>query len=377
LESLLVMLAGALVAATISRAITGGLRLPEDLKLRLPLLESRLNAFVPAVLRTVRWLLLAGVLLTILQIWALVDVIGWLADGGGQEVFARAIGVGLIAGTALLLWLALSSWVDYRLNPNYGKQPGPRERTLLALFRSAATAVLGSVALMLALSEIGVNIAPLLAGAGVLGLAVGFGAQKLVQDIITGVFIQFENAINEGEVVTAGGITGVVERLSIRSLGLRDLHGVYHIVPFSSVEAVSNFMRGFAYHVAEIGIAYRENVDEAKAVMHQAFDELCQHPELGPAILAPLDWHGLTTFGDSAIVLRCRIKTLPGQQWATGRAYNAIIKRRFDEAGIEIPFPHMTLYFGQDKQGAAAPLRAAFEPQALARAAAEAQSAAA
>ena len=189
-----------------------------------------------------------------------------------------------------------------------------------------------------------------------------------MQDIITGIFIQFENAINEGEVVTAGGITGVVERLSIRSLGLRDLQGVYHIVPFSSVDAVSNFMRGFGYHVAEIGIAYRENIDEAKAVMHAAFDELCQDPEIGPAIIAPLDWHGLTAFGNSAIMLRARIKTLPGQQWAAGRAYNAIIKRRFDEAGIEIPFPHMTLYFGQDKQGTAPPLRAAFEPEALARA---------
>jgi moderate conductance mechanosensitive channel len=375
-ESLLVMLAGAVIAATITRAITGGLRLPEDVKLRLPLLESRLNALVPAVLKVVRWLVLLGVLLTILQLWSMVDVVGWLAAGGGQEIIARVIGVGLITGTALLIWLGISSWVDYRLNPNYGKQPGPRERTLLALFRSASTAVLASVALMLALSEIGVNIAPLLAGAGVLGLAVGFGAQKLVQDIITGIFIQFENAINEGEVVTAGGITGVVERLSIRSLGLRDLQGVYHIVPFSSVDAVANFMRGFAYHVAEIGIAYRENIDEAKAVMHAAFDELCQDPELGPSILAPLDWHGLTAFGDSAVVLRCRIKTRPGQQWATGRAYNAIIKRRFDEAGIEIPFPHMTLYFGQDKQGAAPPLRAAFEPQALARAV-ESQSAAA
>ena len=376
LESLLVMLAGALLAATITRAITGGLRLPDEVKLRLPLLESRLNAFVPAVLKVVRWLVLLAVAVTILQLWGVADIAGWLGAGGGQEVLARAIGVGLIAGIALLLWLALSSWVDYRLNPNYGKQPGPRERTLLALFRSAATALLASVALMLALAEIGVNIAPLLAGAGVLGLAVGFGAQKLVQDIITGIFIQFENAINEGEVVTAGGITGVVERLSIRSLGLRDLQGVYHIVPFSSVDAVSNFMRGFGYHVAEIGIAYRENVDEAKAVMHAAFDELCQNPEIGPAITAPLDWHGLTAFGNSAITLRARIKTLPGQQWAAGRAYNAIIKRRFDEAGIEIPFPHMTLYFGQDKQGTAPPLRAAFEPEALARAG-DSQSAAA
>src|SRR3546814_1649991 len=113
------------------------------------------------------------------------------------------------------------------------------------------------LAIMLALSQLGINIGTLLAGAGVVGLAVGFGAQKLVQDVITGVFIQFENAFNEGDVVTAGGITGTVERLTIRSVGIRDLSGVYHIVPFSSVDTVSNFMRGFAFHVAEIGVAYQ------------------------------------------------------------------------------------------------------------------------
>jgi small conductance mechanosensitive channel len=190
----------------------------------------------------------------------------------------------------------------------------------------------------------------------VLGLAIGFGAQKLVQDIITGVFIQFENAINEGDVVTVASITGTVEHLTIRSVGLRDVQGVYHIIPFSSVDSVSNFMRGYSYHVAEIGIAYRENIDEAKALMHEAFDELRQDPELGREIVEPLDWHGLTQFADSAVVLRARIKTRPGKQWAVGRAYNAIIKRIFDEHGVEIPFPHVTLYFGQDKDGTAVPM---------------------
>ena len=355
-ESIVAIGLGILVASVISRAITAGLRLPEEVKHRLPLLEARLNAFVPGMLHVVRSLVLLGVVLMIARAWGLFDVLSWAASAAGQEVMARIVSAGIILLIAALLWLAVSSWIEYRLNPNRAHQPSARGRTLLALLRNAVTVVIATVTFMLVLSEVGVNIAPLLAGAGVLGLAIGFGAQKLVQDIITGAFIQFENAINEGEVVTVAGTTGTVERLTIRSVGLRDLQGVYHIIPFSSVDAVSNFMRGFGYHVAEIGIAYRENVDEARALMHEAFDELCRDPELGSAIIKPLDWHGLTAFGDSAVMLRARIKTRPGQQWAAGRAYNAIIKRLFDEHGIEIPFPHVTLYFGQAKDGMAPPL---------------------
>jgi small-conductance mechanosensitive channel len=360
-ESIGLIVLGVLVAGVISRAITGGLRLPEEVRNRLPLLETRLNAFVPAVLQVVRLLVLIVVALLVARAWGLFDVVDWIATQGGQAFVTSAVGVVLILMIGGLLWLAISSWVDYRLNPNLARPAGPRERTLLALLRNAATIGIATVTLMLVLSELGVNIAPLLAGAGVVGLAVGFGAQKLVQDIITGAFIQFENAINEGEVVTAGGHTGVVERLTIRSVGLRDQQGVYHIIPFSSVDAVSNFMRGFGYHVAEIGIAYRENIDEAQALMRQAFEELRQDPELGPTIIAPLEWHGLTSFGDSAVVVRARIKTQPGQQWAVGRAYNAIIKRLFDEHGIEMPFPHLTLYLGQNKDGSAPPVHAVID----------------
>ena len=355
-ESILAIMLGIVVAAVISRAITAGLRLPDEVRQRLPLLEARLNAFVPGTLQVVRGLVLVGVVLMVARAWGVFDVLSWAASAAGQEVVARAFSAGIILLVAALLWLALSSWIEFRLNPHRARQPGPRVRTLLALLRNAATVVIATVTVMLVLSEVGVNIAPLLAGAGVLGLAVGFGAQKLVQDIITGAFIQFENAINEGEVVTVAGFNGTVEHLTIRSVGLRDLQGVYHIIPFSSVDSVSNFMRGFGYHVAEIGIAYRENIEEARALMHEAFDELRQDPERGAAIVEPLDWHGLTAFGDSAVVLRARIKTRPGQQWAVGRAYNAIIKRLFDEHGIEIPYPHMTLYLGQHKDGTAPPL---------------------
>ncbi|MEL6679579.1 MAG: mechanosensitive ion channel domain-containing protein, partial [Pseudomonadota bacterium] len=198
--------------------------------------------------------------------------------------------------------------------------------------------------------------------AGVLGLAIGFGAQKMVQDVITGIFIQFENAINVGDVVTAGGTTGVVEKLTVRSVSLRDINGIFHIVPFSSVDLVSNYMRDFSYHVEDMGVAYREDIDTVREAMEDAFDALKEKPEFGPDIIGPMEWFGVQTLADSAVVLRVRIKTLPGKQWGMGRAFKEQCKRIFDARGIEIPFPHQTLYWGEDRDGDAPPLRVAGAP---------------
>ena len=354
-NSVIAVVVGFVVMTFISRAITGGMRLPADLREKLPLLEVRLNAFVPTILRVVRLLVVIAVLVSIAQSWQVVNFLGWVASEVGRDVMGRLISATLVVLVAMLVWLALSSFIEYRLNPAVGTIPTARERTLLALFRNAFTIALIIIAAMLTLAELGVNIAPLLAGAGVLGLAIGFGAQKLVQDIITGAFIQFENAMNEGDVVTAGGTTGVVEKLTVRSVGLRDLNGTYHLIPFSSVDMVSNFMKEFAFHVAEIGVAYREDISEVKALMHKAYDILAES-EHATVILEPLDIQGVVQLGDSAVVIRGRIKTEPGMQWAVGRAYTEILKSVLDEAGVEIPFPHMTLYMGQDKDGSAPPL---------------------
>jgi small conductance mechanosensitive channel len=217
---------------------------------------------------------------------------------------------------------------------------------------------------MIALSELGLNIGPLIASAGVLGLAIGFGAQKLVQDVITGVFIQLENAMNVGDVVTVGGITGVVEKLTIRSVALRDLQGTVHVIPFSSVDMVSNFMKGFSFHVADLGIAYREDVADGKAAMEAAFDELAADPELGSDVIGPMEWFGVNELGDSAVVLRARIRTRPGKQWGVGRAFNELVKRHCDARGVEIPFPHLTVWFGEGKDGTAPPAHIAGPPAA-------------
>ena len=348
-QSILAVIVGVVIISFISRFIHVGVRLPDDLKQRLPLLETRLHAFVPRVMQVVRTVTLIAVAIAIAQAWGLIDFLGWVASEGGQRVTGSVISAVIILLVGFLIYLAMSSWVEYRLNPNFGTVPTAREKTLLSLFRNAFTVALAIFIVMLALAQIGINIAPLLAGAGVLGLAIGFGAQKFVQDIITGIFIQLENIMNEGDVVTVGATSGVVERLTIRSVSIRSLDGTLHLIPFSSVDMVSNSMKGFSYHVAEIGVAYDSDIAEVKAAMQDAFDGLMQ-TDAKTAILEPLDIQGVTLFGDSAINVRARIKTLPGSQWGIGRKYNELIKEAFERRGIEIPFPQVTYHVGVDGQ---------------------------
>ncbi len=346
-ETVFAIVVGGLVDSLLSHAISDGIRLPADVKKTLPLLEARLNMMVPLFFRAVRVLLVAIVMAVLLQSWGVIDLLAWFQSDGGTEVVGRVLSAAIILLAAGGIWLAASSWVEYRLNPSLGRITNARTRTLLSLFRNAFSIVLVIIAAMLTLSQLGVDIAPLVAGAGVVGLAVGFGSQKLVQDIITGAFIQFENAMNEGDVVTVAGITGAVDRLTIRSVGIRDLDGVYHIIPFSSVTSVSNAMRGFSFHVAVMDVAYKEDIEAVKVAMQEAFDRLMESPR-GAVVLDPLEMHGIVAFGPSSISVRARIKTLPGEQWATGRLYNEILKQVFDERGIEIPFPQTKVWFAED-----------------------------
>ncbi len=336
LQSAAAVVVGGSLMALISRAITGGVRLPADVKGSLPLLEERLNMLVPGVLRALRIVMAGLIIAGVLQAWDLIDVGAWASGESGALVIRRSITAVVIIVVAMAIWIAATSWIEYRLHPAGGRVSTPRMRTLLSLFRNAFTILLVVIAAMLALSELGVDIAPLIAGAGVLGLAIGFGSQKLVQDIINGAFIQFENAMNEGDVVTVAGISGVVERLTIRSVGLRDLSGVYHIIPFSSVDSVSNFMRGFAFHLAELRVSREEDVAEVKRLMFEAFDRLAA-TEHRASILEPLEMHGVTDFIDGAVIVRARIKTLPGKQWEVGRAFNEIVKAVFNENDIALP----------------------------------------
>lgn len=342
------------VAAMLTQWIGRGVPVPERLVSRMPTLQVRLNTYIPLILRIVRIVIGLLALFGVLLAWNLVNVFAWFTSAGGQWLLSATIDISIVLLIALAAWLVATGMIEAKMNSDTG-MPTARMQTLLALFRNAIAIALITITAMIVLSELGVNIGPLLAGAGVLGLAIGFGAQKMVQDVITGVFIQIENAIHTGDVVTAAGVRGTVERLTIRSVSLRDLAGTLHVIPFSSVDIVSNYTRDFAFHMGEYGIAYRENVDEAIEQLKAAFDELAQDPEHKDYILEPVEIPGVVALADSSVNIRVMIKTAPGHQWSVGRAYNRLVKMYFDKAGIEIPFPHTTLYFGIDKDGTAPP----------------------
>ncbi len=339
----LIIAGGFVVSLYMTRMISGGIRVPEELREKLPALQGRLNAFIPRILKVIRFFVFIACDLLLLDVWGLVSFSSWLVSDTGSGIMSRYFSAGIVLLVSFVIWLAVMSWVDLRLREHAGYVVTARVRTLFQLFRNAFTVVIIVMAALLALSEVGIDIGPLIAGAGVVGLAISFGAQTLVKDIITGAFIQIENAINEGDVVTVGGITGVVERLTVRSVRLRDLDGTTHIVPFSSVDMVSNFMREFSYHVALVGVSYDTDIKTAKAAMEEAFDRLRKGGYDGQ-ILGDLEMHGVTEFADSSVNIRARIKTTPGDQWSTGRAYNEFIKEVFDEWGIEIPFPQRDLH---------------------------------
>ncbi len=206
------------------------------------------------------------------------------------------------------------------------------------------------------LSEVGIDMKPLLAAAGLGGLAIGFGAQSLVKDIITGFFILLENQIRVGDVVEIAGVGGLVEEVKLRTITLRDLEGNVHIVPNGAVDKVKNYTHLYSYYLFNIGVSYREDTDEVAAVLKEVGADLQADPEFGPDILEPLEMLGVDQFADSAVIIKCRIKTEPIKQWRIGREMNRRIKKAFDARGIEIPFPHRTLYWGEPKQGTPPPL---------------------
>jgi small conductance mechanosensitive channel len=361
--TVLAVAAGLLLSAILTQIFGSEVHLKEHHRRRVPMLERRLNAYLPWFLRLIRLLILMASVGVILHVWHIVDVFKWLGSKAGQGVLTTAIDVLFLVMAAALFWLFVASLIEAKLNSERDHMPSARVQTLLSLFRNAVATALVTITAMMVLSELGVNIGPLLAGAGVLGLALGFGAQKLVQDVITGVFIQLENAINKGDMVSVGGIMGTAENLSIRSVGIRDVSGTYHIVPFSAVTVVSNYMRGFAFHKAEYSIGYSENIDAAIVQLRAAFDELMQDSEMKGKILEPIQVPGVTELGASSVNIRVLIKTTPGDQWAVGRAYNRLVKIYFDQSGIEIPFPQSTIHFAADEPN---PLIEAKNKQALA-----------
>lgn len=233
-----------------------------------------------------------------------------------------------------------------------------RVDTLLGIVNSTFGVFIWILLVMIVLKKLGVDIAPLIAGAGIIGIAVGFGAQELVRDIISGFFQLLENQVRQGDVAIINGTGGLVENIGLRTITLRDFSGVVHVFQNGKINTLSNMTKDWSAMVFDIGVAYKENVDDVISVMREVGEELVSDESFSDNILEPLEIFGVDKFDDSAVVIKARLKTVPIKQWDIGREFRKRLKAAFDEKNIEIPFPHTTLYWG-DK---IAPLKVEMKP---------------
>jgi len=247
-----------------------------------------------------------------------------------------------------------------RANGSGSSERAKRATTLGRLVRNVLNILLYGVAGLMVLQQLQINVLPVLTGAGIAGLAVGFGAQTLVRDVISGFFLILEDQVRVGDVASVNGTAGQVESINLRTITLRDLSGTVHIFPNGSVQQMSNLTKDFAYYVVDMGVAYKEDTDQVVRVMRQVAEDLAADEAYGRHMLAPLEVLGVDAFDESQVTIKVRLKTQPLRQWEVGREYRRRVKKAFDARGIEIPFPHLSVYFGEaskpwriDQQGPA------------------------
>ncbi len=237
-----------------------------------------------------------------------------------------------------------------RRSEEEGEPPSESQKrieTLVHLIKRAVLLILWLTVGLMILKEVGVEIGPIIASAGVAGVAVGFGAQNLIRDIISGFFIILENQIRVGDVAVINGTGGLVEKINFRTTILRDVSGTVHVFPNGTITTLSNMTKEWSCYVFDIGIAYKENTDHVIGIMKDVGKTLRGDAKFGRLILEDPEIFGVDKFGDSAVVIKGRIKTKPIRQWEVGREFLRRIKLAFDENGIEIPFPHHSVYFGE------------------------------
>ncbi|KZD07928.1 mechanosensitive ion channel domain-containing protein [Oceanibaculum pacificum] len=351
--TLVALVIGRVMWILFDRLIIHGFSINPEMKQKFPTLELRANRYLPILSTVFHAAIIVVVGVAILQAWGF-NAFGYITSTGGQRLIGTIISILIILGVAAVAWEFISLFVErYLKRLDESGQTNTRAKTLLPLIRNALLIVLITMVTLIVLSELGVNIAPLLAGAGVVGLAIGFGSQALVKDVITGLFLLVEDTINVGDVVQVGTQSGVVEAMSIRTIKLRDLGGNLHTIPFGSVDIITNMTKDYGRAVIDVGVAYRENVDEVIEVLRKVGEELAADENYKDTITAPMEIFGVQALADSSVTIRCRFTTKVGMHWAVGREMNRRIKNTFDKLGIEIPFPHQTLYFGTDQKGGA------------------------
>jgi small conductance mechanosensitive channel len=367
LLTMVIIAAANLLANVLAALVDRAFAISADLRSQFPHLEARANRYLAIMRNVVRCVVVLGAALALGQAWG-ANTLTWLGSDVGRRIVSSTLLIATVIVGALIIWEQVSLSIERYLSKTDADgvtvTRSSRTRTLLPLLRHVIMMFLLVLVVLIVLSELGLNIAPLLAGAGVIGVAIGFGSQKLVQDVITGAFILFEDTIAIGDVVKIDDHAGVVEGMTIRTIRLRDGNGQVHTMPFSSIKTVTNMSRDFGCHLFEIGVAYREDVDQVMAAIRQLGDEMQSAPDIGRNILSAIEVFGIDRFTDRAVIIQGKLTTPPNKQWEVGREFNRRLKKRFDELGIEMPYPTTTLYFGADKEGDAPPAHLRLERRA-------------
>ena len=336
LLSLILIVAARFLVGFVQRLSRRGFSIKPELKAQFPTLEQRANRYIPILTGLISAGIYIAAFLAVLQAWN-VATFAWFGTDFGRRMTGHALSIGVILVIALAIWEVSASAIERYLSAIDARDVPRRTRirTMLPLLQTALLGVIIVVTSLMVLSHLGIDIAPLLAGAGVVGLAIGFGSQALVKDIITGLFILLEDQIAVGDIVDVGkDHKGVVEAITIRTIRLRDLSGTVHTVPFSEVTSVKNLSKDFSYATARITISYREDIDRVVEILHAVGDQLAQDGAVQAFILNPLEYMGVDALDDTSVVLVVRIRTVPGKQLAVGRAFNRLVKIAFDEHGV-------------------------------------------
>jgi small-conductance mechanosensitive channel len=334
--SVVVVVAARLIARSIRSLSRRGFAVSPHLKAQFPTLEQRANRYVPILTGLAGGALYILAALTVLQAWE-ISAFAWLDSDLARRLGGDLLSIGMIVLAALAVWEIFASAVERYLGKiDAGGIPRrTRIRTLLPLLRTAMLSLIVVMSALIILSHLGINIAPLLAGAGVVGVAIGFGSQALVKDVITGLFILAEDQLAIGDIVDVGkDHAGVVEAISVRTIRLRDQAGTVHTVPFSEVTTVKNMTRDFAFVVARVTISYGEDIDRVVEVLRQVSAELMEDETLREVILDPFEYLGVDKLDEFSVVLLVRIRTLPSRQFAVGRAFNHLVTIAFAKHGV-------------------------------------------
>jgi len=319
--------------------IDRGFSISPEILQRFPGLETRANRYLPLLRRILTAVIAFIGFMALLEVWG-VDAIVWFYGGQiGSRLVSAVATISIAALAATVIWEASNALMDRQVNVlsregHYAR--AARLRTFQPMLRTALLCLIVTVVGLTALSEIGVNVAPLLAGAGIVGIAIGFGSQKLVQDLITGLFLLLENTVQVGDNVSVSGLSGTVENVSIRTIRLRAGDGSLHIVPFSAVTTITTASRGAGNAAVSVNVSYKEDTDRAGQVLKEIVAEMRREPEFRPAIRGDLELWGIDKVDGSMVSIVGQIRCTDSGRWPVQREFNRRMKRRFQECGIEI-----------------------------------------